>query len=426
MLSTAAFNALLKTLEEPPEHAIFILATTEVHKIPATVLSRCQRHEFRRLPVATILEYLESKVDEEDFDVEGGALELIARQATGSLRDAVSLLDQLTSIGGRVDLERARAVLGTANSEAVVGVVQALVERDAAAGLTLLNRAIDGGADPRQLARQVVDYLRALLLIRSGNEDLVEALAQELERMEGQARAIPIELLMAAIDAFHSAALEGRSNWQPKLPLELALVETLHSNEPQPAANSTENRKQSSPPAARSQGSVGSAAGEENPDHVARETRGPEAGSGEDRSTGDEAPEAVEGELTFQSVLDHWDRLLTAARGHDPKVQGLLNSSQPLGLEEGALVLGFSSDLLCEKMERAENLETLRTALRETLGRPLDVRCVLSSKWQEDQASPGAPPMEDGGMVATALRDLGAEVADVRPASEEAGEPDPD
>ena len=105
MLSTAAFNALLKTLEEPPSHAMFILATTEVHKIPATVLSRCQRHEFRRIPIDVISSYLDEKIQEGGYEVEPDATQLIARQATGSLRDATSLLDQLLSMGEAVTLE---------------------------------------------------------------------------------------------------------------------------------------------------------------------------------------------------------------------------------------------------------------------------------------------------------------------------------
>ncbi|HHH82715.1 MAG TPA: DNA polymerase III subunit gamma/tau, partial [Chloroflexi bacterium] len=157
MLSTAAFNALLKTLEEPPKHAIFILATTEVHKIPATVLSRCQRHEFRRIPVATILTYLQSKVQEEGLQVEKQALELIARQATGSLRDAISLLDQLASTGEEVTLAFAEEVLGTATDEVVRGVVEALIDRDVGKGLSLIHAALDKGSDPRQFGRQVVD-----------------------------------------------------------------------------------------------------------------------------------------------------------------------------------------------------------------------------------------------------------------------------
>src|SRR3990170_3147062 len=157
MLSTAAFNALLKTLEEPPPHAIFILATTEMHKIPATVLSRCQRHEFRRLPLDEMVAQLEMIAKKEDIKAERGALELIARQATGSLRDAESLLDQLASTGGGVKLDWAQEVLGTSTSLAVLDLVDALVARDAAAGLDLIHQTLDAGSDPRQFARQVVD-----------------------------------------------------------------------------------------------------------------------------------------------------------------------------------------------------------------------------------------------------------------------------
>ncbi len=169
MLSTAAFNALLKTLEEPPPHAIFILATTEMHKIPATVLSRCQRHEFRRIPITDIVTQLKKMAEAEDLKVEDEALTLVARQATGSLRDAISLLDQLASGGGAITLELARSLLGTATSQTVLELLGAILEKDTARGLDLIYTTLDAGADPRQFARQVVDYLRTLLLIRMGN-----------------------------------------------------------------------------------------------------------------------------------------------------------------------------------------------------------------------------------------------------------------
>ncbi|OGO69031.1 MAG: DNA polymerase III, subunit gamma and tau, partial [Chloroflexi bacterium RBG_19FT_COMBO_56_12] len=126
MLSTAAFNALLKTLEEPPPHAIFILATTEGHKIPATVLSRCQFHEFRRIPVNEIVANLKTLAKQEKIKIDEAALLLIARQSTGSMRDAISLLDQLASAGKQVTLEMAQAVLGTATSQAVLELMNAL------------------------------------------------------------------------------------------------------------------------------------------------------------------------------------------------------------------------------------------------------------------------------------------------------------
>ena len=134
MLSTAAFNALLKTLEEPPSHAMFILATTEVHKIPATVLSRCQRHEFRRIPVNDIVSHLEDLAGHEEIQIDPEAVLLIARQATGSLRDAVSLLDQLAATSEKITLGLAQSVLGTATSQAVLEIISAILEEDSARG----------------------------------------------------------------------------------------------------------------------------------------------------------------------------------------------------------------------------------------------------------------------------------------------------
>jgi DNA polymerase-3 subunit gamma/tau len=406
MLSTAAFNALLKTLEEPPEHAVFVLATTEVHKIPATVLSRCQRHEFRRLPLATIRDYLETQTDRAGFSVEPEALDLIARQATGSLRDAISLLDQLTSTGESVDLEMAQAVLGTATDEAVVGVVEAVADADAAAGLTLINEAIDGGADPRQLARQIVDYLRSILLLKMGNAELVEALEAVRRRMQAQEKRLPMERLLRAIDVFNEAALEGRAAWQPQLPLELAMVESA-GTPPADAARVGVDETQKTPPdpAAPNPANPGSG-GNQRPTAVPAPDRKPTA------------PPDPAADLTFQDVLDRWDSVLAAAYSHDPRCQALLNSGRPLGMKGASLVVGFASDLLREKMEKDDNRTVAVAALEEAMGRPVGLRCVLSSSWNSRRERSAPPPVEDGGMVETALRDLGAEVKEVHPAGE--------
>ncbi len=229
MLSTAAFNALLKTLEEPPAHAIFILATTEVHKIPATVLSRCQRHEFRRIPVADIVACLKEMAKSEKIQVEDDALTLIARQSTGAMRDAISLLDQLASTGKPITLELAQDVLGTATSQAVLELVEALLARKAAAGLDHIHAALDAGSDPRQFARQVVDYLRDLLLIRMGNAAQVDATAEMRSQMARHAQSFTASELLRMIRAFNSAAVEARGSWQPALPLEMAFVEALEA-----------------------------------------------------------------------------------------------------------------------------------------------------------------------------------------------------
>src|SRR5512138_2606687 len=232
MLSTAAFNALLKTLEEPPPHAIFVLATTEIHKIPATVLSRCQRHEFRRVPVDEIVAHLKQIVKEENLQADDDALTLIARQAAGGMRDAISLLDQLSSTGTKITLALAQTVLGTATSQTVLDVVSSVNEHDPAHGLETIHKALDAGADPRSLARQIVEYLRGLMLIQMGNANQVEATADVKKQMQSHARSFSTSDVLRMMKAFNSAATDTRGGWQPSLGLELALAEVLDAPAP--------------------------------------------------------------------------------------------------------------------------------------------------------------------------------------------------
>lgn len=388
MLSTAAFNALLKTLEEPPAHVLFILATTEVHKIPATVLSRCQRHEFRRVPVAEMVTYLEGLCREEGVPADRPVLALIARQATGSVRDAISLLDQLASTGEAVTLERAESVLGTATGETVHQIVESLRQGRLDVGLTALNRSLDAGADPRQLARQVVDYLRNLLLIKMGNETLVDASAETRREMAAQAAAISADSLLTSLRAFNRAATEGRAGWQPGLGLELALLESGAPRDAVPAAPAPTPARASAPsapPRPRPQ-----------PPATPKDAAAPGARPG------------------LQAILERWPEILKAAYRLDPRTQALLNSCRPLGVHEGRLVLGFGSEILREKMEQGHSLSLAKQAVEDVMGAPLGLRCVLQDQWQPGTPEAPPPPMEDEGMVATAVRELGGHVVHVQ------------
>jgi DNA polymerase-3 subunit gamma/tau len=417
MLSTAAFNALLKTLEEPPAHAIFILATTEVHKIPATVLSRCQRHEFRRIPVALISAYLDRQIAKQGFRLDRESVDLIARQSTGSLRDAVSLLDQLVSSGEHVTLSLAQQVLGTASTEVVWDLLETLVDGKIGKGLTVLNRALDGGVDPRQLARQVVTALRAILLNQMGELPAEEAPAGDHPRLQSLAERIQLDPLLNALRAFSQATRSQPGNWQPGLALELAYLEAIHPEkpkpDPEPDRGPDPDREQSRQPAP----DVDLQAGQPSQRREVRERR---AG----RSQASPAAAREGGGIDFQAVLDSWPRLLTAAYRRDPRAQALLNSSKPMGVSAAGLVLGFQSDLLREKMEKGHNAQLIMEALEEVLGGPLEVRCVLIEEWKADSSTP-PPPVQEGGMVAMALRDLGGQVVDFEqlpPPTEEAGE----
>jgi DNA polymerase III subunit gamma/tau len=389
MLSTAAFNALLKTLEEPPAHAIFILATTEVHKIPATVLSRCQRHEFRRIPVNDIAAHLREMARGENLQVEEEALALVARQATGSLRDAISLLDQLASSGSAISLEMAQMVLGTAASQAVIDVVEAAFSKDAA-GLEHIHRTLDAGSDPRQFARQIVEYMRGLLLIQMGSASQIEAPADVKAVMARHAQSLPTEDLLAAIKIFNHAAAEARLSWQPSLPLELAFVEVIERSDVVATTAPA--------PAVRPQ-SIQRAAAEK-----------PRSKSQTPAAEQEQAELPAEsGGLTMDMIRKHWRRVLELVRASNPNTQGLLNSCAPLGVKDGILYLGFNSNVLIEKMEKPDHMELTQGVLAQVFNMHVPVRCIVSTTRR------GLPPdIDTDGMVAAALRDLGGEIVDIQ------------
>jgi DNA polymerase-3 subunit gamma/tau len=229
MLTVSAFNALLKTLEEPPPHTAFILATTEVHKVPATVASRCQRFDFRRVPLDAMVARLEHICELEEIPAERAALELVARHATGSLRDAESLLDQLRVFAeGAITLESVQSLLGTSGSKEVAEFVDSLIAADLASGLRHVNRVLDEGLDLRQFNRQIVEYLRGLMLVKTGAASGDSAMLDVTEEVKGQMRLqverVTVPDLLRWIAAFAEADAALRSTSYRQLPLEMALV----------------------------------------------------------------------------------------------------------------------------------------------------------------------------------------------------------
>ena len=229
MLSNSAFNALLKTLEEPPAHVIFVLATTEPEKIPATITSRCQRFEFKRIKLEDIAQWLAYIAEQEEVEAEPAALDFIARQGGGSMRDAISLLDQLLAYGsGQITLEMVQSILGTVASESVIALVDAIIDQDTATGLDVVNQVISDGGDPRQLAREMVEYLRAVMLIKLGDGATLLNLPEETMAVaRTQADRAEAAMIVHATALFNKAMVDIKSGLLtiPQLPLELAFVE---------------------------------------------------------------------------------------------------------------------------------------------------------------------------------------------------------
>ena len=229
--SGSAFDALLKTLEEPPEHAIFVLATTEIDKVPATIKSRCLQFEFRRFTVTEAADRLQQIVESEGLHAERAALEMIARYGTGSMRDSISLLDQIvTDPDEPITLALVERVLGTASSAAVKELVEAIIETDAAEGLRVINAAIDSGTDPRQFGQQTLEHLRSVLITQTAGADMIQASLDERSLFYDQAGRIERNRLVRAIRAYNEAVNNYKGGWQPQLSLELALIDSVQAD----------------------------------------------------------------------------------------------------------------------------------------------------------------------------------------------------
>ncbi len=230
MLSISAFNALLKTLEEPPPHARFMLATTEPHKIPATILSRCQRFDLRRISVPQIVTHLQMIAQAEGFGAEAEALAAIARSAQGCMRDAISLLDQMLSYGNEtVTFIQVQQALGAVSAQSVTALVNAIAARDVAAGLTLIQQLSTQGASLPEFCHQVVEQLRGVMVLQmAGDASLLSDLPVEtLQLMQRQAQTLALPTTLYAIKRFSTAVAELKGSHQPQLPLELAFIESI-------------------------------------------------------------------------------------------------------------------------------------------------------------------------------------------------------
>jgi DNA polymerase-3 subunit gamma/tau len=419
MLSTAAFNALLKTLEEPPPHAIFVLATTEIHKIPATVLSRCQRHEFRRVPVDEIVKQLKTIIKAEKIQADDDALIQIARQSAGGMRDAISLLDQLSSTGDKITLALAQTVLGTATSQTVLDIVSSIMDHDPAHGLETIHKALDAGADPRSLARQIVEYLRGLMLIQMGNANQVEATADVKKQMQSHARSFSTSDVLRLMKAFNNAAADMRGGWQPSLSLELALAEVLDApNEPAPRPSATPpSATVHAQPSRTSVSHVDHPQSHEKPAPVSQAEPPPKPVQGDDvlnEQTDNilyqeaETPRSPEkSAVSVADVIKAWKHLAASLPKSQANLSALLNSVKMIDVQGTTLILGLASDVLISKIDKPDQIEAIQKLIRDQFGVDMNIRCVVTTA--KGKIPPNVP---QDGMVATAIQH-GGQIVDM-------------
>jgi len=400
MLSTPAANALLKTLEEPPPHAIFVLATTEVHKILPTIMSRCQRFDFRRISQADVVAKLDDIGKKEAIKIEPEALKLIARAATGSLRDAENLLEQLTTYyGKKITLPQVQTILGITGDWRAKEIVRHIVANDVAAGVATINGVSSDGLDLRQFNRELVEYLRALLLVKTGSDESIDLPAEDIAELKELAGKASLPQILKAVKLFGQLDL-SLDNYST-LPLELALVDATLSpvKEPPPARLEPEVRQPAKPavPETPPPPIKKAAPGEERPPRPAaapeseatmpeREPEPAPKPEPEEIKTEPEPapaeppptiPMATGGE-EIEHLKSNWLQFIRDAPSSMSRTAAaaLLRSARPTAIENNTVILSFRFPLHKESMEKTENQKIAEQIISNCLGRACRIRCI--------------------------------------------------
>lgn len=397
-LTPEASNALLKTLEEPPDHAVFVLATTEIHRVLPTILSRCQRFDFRRIPVRALVGRLQEIADDEKVTAELEALNILARMAGGSARDAVSLFDQaIIYAEDGVTAADVRDLLGLAHTAVVAEFVDTLARRDTKEGLRVLAQAADQGLDMRQFARETIRYLRGTLLHKSGMEaaELLEMSEEEAALMDGLAERISLSEIVQAIRLFSEAEQSLRLGVFPQLPVELALVEFCAKDESSEAntAPSTAPRQttvaprrqtaQTAPapkPATVEPASAAGAGTAAAPDIASSAAQSPPPAAPED------APAASTEESPLVEIQQRWDAVINSFRPPNVHLRGILRDCTPQSVQDRVLTLEFAHSWHREKVRQPDNLFLVEKAVAQTIGRHFTIECTLAQRESPDGA----------------------------------------
>ncbi len=399
MLTEPAFNALLKTLEEPPPHVVIILATTDAHKVPATIVSRCQRFDFKRLPNETVIDRLVDICSEEEIDAEPEVLALIARTAWGSLRDAENLLEQLAvsygAGGEEITLAQARELLGLGDTSASVDLAVAVISGDAATALSVVNREAGRGADLRSLRNGAVDAIRTALLSKAGVEDSVGQPEEVREAMSTAARPVNMEKLLHALTSLGQAQLKGDAS---PLDLEIAVLNAINVTTPQVVAAAS-GGQQASAPANNSYGAPQQPGAQ-------RRTQQP---TPEPQRQPEPRKDLSPDEATWRKVWDGLRRNKFRRRYLGP----ILSNVTPPKPENGEITLRFRSrsmrDAFMEEMEDSRAKTALRTAIDREYGPGLALK--TSSPHEEGAEAQKKPAAEESALVRAAMT-MGAQVID--------------
>ncbi len=438
MLSNSAFNALLKTLEEPPAHVVFIFATTEIHKIPATILSRCQHYNFRRISKAEIARRLRHVADQDGLSIEDRSLLALARASEGSMRDGLSLLDQIIAFGGKtIRHEDLEALLGAVPQERIRAMVEAVIQQDSAKALQVIAALLDQGHDVRAYCADLVEYVRNMLVaavVPSGPElrSLIEATEEDLTQLVRDAGRFTVEQLQDLFRMYAAAEDSLRVSAHPRFVLETAAVRAtrlLRNAEVQPTSSRpgvqperpVADRRVVTPAPAQSQekatppqpakladakvsqdsiekpsvssGSASKVSTAARPREVATppaaSSSAPMNAPASAASVQRESKVAAPAEASAGAVEVNWEQFQDAVSMNHPNIAPFLEMGRLVKIEGGLITLGFAKQATTARsmLEKEDNLQALATLGESLYGCAVRIRIV-----EVAEQDPGAAP----------------------------------
>jgi len=345
MLTAEAFNALLKTLEEPPSHVIFVFATTAPHKIPNTILSRCQWFNFRRIPLQDILTKLKMISQDEELNIDDKALNIVARSSTGSMRDAESTLDQVIAYCGKeISLQSVRDILGIIKEDIFYDFMETIIKNDPVKGIEIINQISDSGGDPSQFVKNLMEYVHNLSLIKFCTQEALDfkgIFTEDRERLLKQSNLIEVEKLFTMVNYLAEVEKKMRYTHHPWILLEMLVVKFTSGEK-----------------------------------YSLKEFE-------EERDTAQLGKNKNSTDIDLEKI---WPKILEKIKKTKMSVYSFIIANNLLTIEDDKLIIGFTKKYIFHKesLEKKSNKTLLQELIKEEIGRPLIIECIVNDNEKED------------------------------------------
>ncbi|HHS13643.1 MAG TPA: DNA polymerase III subunit gamma/tau [bacterium] len=382
MLTPPAFNALLKTLEEPPDHVIFVFATTEPHKVPATILSRCQRFDFRRISARDIIEHLQRICREESIEIEDEALHLIAMKADGSLRDSQSILDQMIAFTeSRITADHVVQGLGLIEQEWFFKVTDILASKDLGSGMELVEKVVTGGYDPEEFISGLMEHFRNLLAVRAaGKADLVDG-TEDLRKRTGEAAGqFAEEDLIRLIEILNRARVSVKNAVNPRIPMEMAMVKMIRMDRTVTVEDLLQRLDKL--------GSGNFQAPVDAPLHEQNASSAADSQPSAAEPVRDPEPPEKKKKLSLDEVNENWDALIQQIKHRKITIGSFLQEGRLLGVEDNVIQIGFGlqNGFHMDAIKRSEAI--VLDVLRNQFGSAVRFQCIKKDFGDSRPVSP--------------------------------------